>query len=297
MELVDKLFGHSLALYGPVRGLERRWDGTRYSFMSDEDYVELHQRGLPGAMKVYWYEILARAHMAATTSIIRSTRWIDGVSLGLNGGNLFATAACLRGLLEAAADSLDGLLGIAETLAEHHAAIQEALNGRQLNELSSKEIEDQLIHFLYGRRLEKGEKAPKTHERKTASEYNKLLERARIPRIIDLYSYLCQLTHPAAHSVLTMFQEEDDNSFFLTAQFDRNAIVGIANDFQEPLFSLPIFALNPGAVTLAVLNYFTAPEFHTPELFSWPTLLEIPGWQKALVHLRGVPPCCSTFPN
>jgi hypothetical protein len=43
----------------------------RFEVIAKEDWLE--------GQRVYWLEMLHRAHFAASTSLIRTARWIDGM--------------------------------------------------------------------------------------------------------------------------------------------------------------------------------------------------------------------------
>jgi hypothetical protein len=79
---------------------------------------------------MYWFEILQRAHLSALASLLRAKRWAEGTLAGIAQPNLLATAAALRGLIEAAADTVHGIGGVPQTLASEHARIESALHGK-----------------------------------------------------------------------------------------------------------------------------------------------------------------------
>ena len=52
---------------------------TRYSFVDNEEYAELLTRDVSEGMRIYWTEMLSRAHIAAVTAILRSRHWMSAV--------------------------------------------------------------------------------------------------------------------------------------------------------------------------------------------------------------------------
>jgi hypothetical protein len=154
----------------------------------------------------------------------------------------------------------------------------------------SEELEDILIHFLYGRKLEKDEDAPDAHEAKSAKLYNAVLERAQIPKVGQLYALLCTFAHPSATSVLFNLAYAEEMYIFSGSR-DEAVIDLLRKEFPETLPQLPMFAMNPGIVILGVLNYLPLTTFHTPELLRW-DLTAIPLWRKCKEWLGDTPPQC-----
>ena len=127
---------------------------TRYTFMDRDIHRDLLVRDMGEGMRVYWTEILQRAHLTAVTAILRSRRWLFGVVQAKADNNFLVFAANLRGLLESAADSSTALKDVPATLACHHFSISESLAGGPKGDFAPRQMEDQLIHYFHG------EKAP-----------------------------------------------------------------------------------------------------------------------------------------
>jgi hypothetical protein len=62
-------------------------DRTRYSYMNAKAYKDLMIEDRSEGMKIYWTEILYRAHFASATSLVRSRRWVDGILTGYEESN------------------------------------------------------------------------------------------------------------------------------------------------------------------------------------------------------------------
>jgi hypothetical protein len=139
-----------------------------------------------------------------------------------------------------------------------------------------------LVHFLYARKLDNNEKksVPKTHRALQTAEYNTIFEEARIPNAKVLYSDLCQLTHPAAHS-LGFALDVDERGYFLNVDHDGEMLEMLLREYRPTLNELLPFAFNAGILTLAVLNHFSIQQFHTPEVGAW-DLSSLPLWQICL---------------
>lgn len=107
------LFGPPAGLYGPVVAATiARVAPVQYRFWSNEsvrDAAETRRIGAGELNAIVVHEVLLSAHLAATTSIIRSARWFEATWREHEAGNLLGWAACCRSLLEAVGDTIDGL--------------------------------------------------------------------------------------------------------------------------------------------------------------------------------------------
>src|SRR5262249_41369594 len=158
---------------------------------------------------VYWSEILYRAHMAAASALLRTHRWLAGAVSAIHRPNILSHAANLRGLLEACADTYHSLRVVPGALAGWHAEIRRALAGEQ-DKVWTTDLEDTLIHFLYGRKVARGETAPDSHRALCSRDYLDSLREAfqryaidsaaaelAPSRVGECYGRLCELVHPA----------------------------------------------------------------------------------------------------
>lgn len=281
--MYEKLYGADaarfLAVVRPVV-TELSRTASRYSFMNPTTFTQLCERDFKQGMKVYWEEMLARAHLAGATSMIRSYRWCEGMTSAYESNLFLPFCASFRALLESAADSYHALNGVAITLAENHKIIEEALAGRCEVACISNELEDTLIHFAYARKPPKGVEVPASHIAKTVADYLKPLKGAPSGDIKELYAELCQFTHPAAHSVHYMLApEDDDESFVFTAHIDKERIEQYAKDHQSFFLYLFMLAFNAPVLVLKILRSFEIPSFHVRFLESV-DLGGIPAWQR-----------------
>jgi hypothetical protein len=149
-------------------------------------------------------------------------------------------------------------------------------------------LEESLIHYSHARKVAKGASVPKSHHAKPISEYLGILNRGGVPNILELYALLCDFTHPGSSSVAHWFEQESETQFKLRIGRDLELIKNFLIEYKETFLPVLMFAFNPGIVSLAVLNYFSFPLIHTPDLLHW-NLDRIPLWTKAKDHLRGIP--------
>jgi len=101
-----------------------------YTFVSDEwfetwshsEHVSIDQ-----ANHIIMHELLEKSHLAAITALIRARRWADAVCRMSDGSNFVGWAASLRGLLESAGDTVDGLINVPTSLARNYDLITRCL--------------------------------------------------------------------------------------------------------------------------------------------------------------------------
>src|SRR6267154_2815366 len=74
----------------------------RYTFMSVEQFRDLTK---VEQSRVYWYEMVERAHCASLTSLLRLQRWVALINSSAEGLNFVGFAASFRGVIESAADT------------------------------------------------------------------------------------------------------------------------------------------------------------------------------------------------
>ncbi len=261
-------------------------DGTLYEFLPLE---EMPKAPVQVVNQIYWREILYRAHWAASATAIRLRQWIHGLSDAHQQSNLLATAACARGLIEAAADSNHGLSFIAPTLARDHERVRSAIEGTLVIGFLAPEIEDRLIHFTHARKPEKGELIPPSHVALPVYQYRAVLDKED-SRVAECYATLCDLTHPGASSVLSYAVPEDEKArrVRLSLKAEAVSLSELIGALHEVLPTVLTFGLNPALVTLKVLNALPLQQVNAP-FMNGINLSNIPAWQKAARHLGTAP--------
>ena len=262
-----------------IDGLQLEQLRTRYTIMALDQYEQLKREAPDKAMQVYWHEILSRAHWTAITAIFRNRRWISAISSAVTDRNALAFAAALRGLIESAGDTHTALQNIPTTLARDAANIKGAISGKLGPRLLVDSIEDDLIHFAYARKLKKGEAAPASHHAKTIQEYIEILKRGKVKQVADLYSELCDFTHPGASSVWLWLCQHGEHEVEIVSSREAETISRLLSEYSETIENLLSFGFNGPLITLAVLNYFPAKSLHTTALANW-DFSDIPIWRK-----------------
>ena len=246
---------------------------TRYRFMDDDEYEVLLSRDVGDGMQVYWAEVLARAHIASVTAVLRSRHWLSGVHSAYSDRNALAVAASFRGLLESAADAATSLTHIPLTLADLHSTISESLLGRARDVVISSQLEDELIHYSHGRYIKPSERAstPPSHRARSTQEYLKAFGDLRADKIAQCYRFLCDLTHPGTPSVWMWFGPADSAvpEFTISTGQDEYIISSFLDEYATVPLDVLMLAFNAPVLVLKTLNYFPIKDLHTSGLLSW----------------------------
>jgi hypothetical protein len=205
---------------------------------------------------VYVLGILERSHLACITSLARTSRWLASTIRSVEDSNALAFSSSLRGLLESSSDSFHMLQHLFPTLESSYKYMHIALNypkdlqGRFIN---FESLESLLIHYAYAKRWDKGEEPPPHHRNRSNSEYISCLKSFGVSGLPELYSELCQLTHPASPSVFCFVDEEEKE---LTFNPNRDSIVihDILKRHQSSILGLIQYPLNSALMALAILH-------------------------------------------
>jgi hypothetical protein len=249
--------------------------GRTYVFMEPEEYRELCEQDLRKAQQTYWLEMLRRAHWVVGTGMLRHERWLDATLAAAGRANLLGFAACLRGMLESAADLCHSLCKVPLTLAHRFSVIKLAIQGKSDVIHASKELEDILIHFHYARRMPK--KAPESYQAHTNREYLKSLSGGETG-VLDLYSKLCEFTHPAAVSALWL-SGIDEGIVSAEVPDEHGLIVTLCDAHKagiEPVIREPLLR---SLVTMRTINLFGVPDLHSASVERY-DLQYLPTWRK-----------------
>ena len=216
----QRVFGAEVAGYLPlVDAIVEEAVGTRYRFEPLNIYQRILIEDPVRGMQVYWSEMLGRSHLAAVVSILRHRQWVRSVVESARSDRFMPFAATFRCLIESVADTQDALYQVPLTLAEMAGSIERGLSGHLGDRLVvNQELEDTLIHFSHARQVGASEDAPRTHKRKTARDYLKILERSQVSNVAACYSELCEITHPAADSVKLFLRPHGSATFELRAE-------------------------------------------------------------------------------
>lgn len=244
-----------------------------YEFLSEAEYLLRIGTDVRVANQIYWQEIFFRSHFAAVTSLIRNLSWISGMTSSVAHSQYLPFAACARSLLESTVDSWSTLSQIPKTLlGENKYMIQRALDGSFDTVLLNKDLENYLIHFSHGRKIEKNEKDlfPQEHHAKAPWEYLKDYKLSGGSQlVVDFYAELCQLVHPAMDSVFYVAEvlvEKELTTVKVPVESDRKLIRSTLSRKKHEFREILKLAIGPPVKVLKALDEFGLNAIHLPIL-------------------------------
>jgi hypothetical protein len=252
-----------------------------YSFFSDDwffKWIESEEFSIQQMNAITALELIEKAHLAAVSALFRAKRWADAICLMHHTENLIGWAASLRGFLESAGDTLDGLLTIPLTLAQNRYIIKQCLSGGETRFADFSPLEEKLDHFVHARwmRTKKGEENKLKAKDNVA--YIGLLERT-IPGAVNLYHRLCAISHPSNASIEYFYDptQGSEERLKLTPTNDARAIASIQQEFPDALPVAMQMNCNPAFLILRVLHTFHRhPELPALKQVDWSEPLHCP---------------------
>lgn len=284
------IFGMSAEAYGPlIDDIAPYLFGERYAFEDTEMFklkASDSKNGAEYAGRVYWFEILNRAHLSSVTSIIRTCRWAEVAVREHEARNLYGWAASCRSLMEAAGDTGHALGPVPLTLATLHREIKAALKGASSNSIATcQELEDKLIHFSHARKVAKTDIAPVSHKARPSTEYIGFLESMKIVGARDTYADFCEIVHPAEQSVSTLLCK-NGTAWILDANGEEGSLDTKVAAYQATMAEVLAAALNPPLLILKILHEFDM--FTKIKPMRNYNFKNVPMWKKMSDALRAV---------
>ena len=210
------IFGELSKKYLPIiMIIKKKLQTQEYEFMAIDDFqkILLQPDKLDEGNRIYWTEMLHRAHLAAVSSIVRNLAWMEGAATAAQHSNYLMFASALRSLIESIGDSTEVLVPIAKNIARDHRLITSCLNGSQKQIVLAENMENTLIHYSHARKISKQENAPESHNAKRPFKYVGILKNeAEVPDVGEMYAELCEAVHPAARSVFSFLKSVEPSS-------------------------------------------------------------------------------------
>lgn len=288
VQAMAAVFGEQSKVYGLiVNDIVSDLAKDRYNF---EDLGEFEQNALDAgtgrdhAGRVYWTEMLYRAHMSSVAAVFRTTRWIEVAIREHDAGSLYGCAAACRSLIESAGDIGLSLGPVAHTLARIKDKVKAEISGRASEPmLISKELEDSLIHFTHARKIAKAEEAPDSHKAMQSFKYIDYVDQMKISGVKDFYARLCEIVHPAAESVSVTFVPEGD-AWIVDPRNESAVLEKLLAERRSTLSGVVMASYNAPLLILKTLHSF--------DLFTKLTGLrkyrfdDIPEWNRVDALLR-----------
>lgn len=244
-----------------------------YDYVYIEEYSIQLENDVSEGHKIYWTEIINNAHSASLMSMYRHKHWITGIIDSFNNENYLTFCANLRGLLESVSDSNYSLNKVPEFIKQYSHDIEKAIKKQDEFHSNSTEdfqfitcskLEEILLHFTFARKLRKNEVEPKYHNAETNTKYiNTLGDNI----FLNLYSDLCQITHPAMPSVMDYFNVTDkingyNNRMDFLSNKNQELIKILIDKYKEQLNSLLIIGFNYPLAILKEINKLNIEQFN-----------------------------------
>jgi hypothetical protein len=172
-EFFSSYFGpYALPAWNQLAPIEAATKHQTYLFMDLDAFNEVLQCNPEQAQAIYWREIILRIHLASCSALRRHGEWLRSLVSAVENDCLFGAYASYRGFLESAADSFYSVGPVPTTIAPHMPTILGRLEQKPTDTvLLPADLESRLIHFMHGRKLERGESADPAHAAKQIREY------------------------------------------------------------------------------------------------------------------------------
>ncbi len=260
---------HTLtSTYSPaIDELIRKTDGTSYfvHFLEPDinSMAPSHQEHhLDEMFEVYLIGILERCHLACITSLARTNSWLKSSLSQLESNNLLGFSASLRGLLEATADAHDATLITVNHLYNCFPFIYLRVekSNTSAKPILLEELEDRLIHYTYARKQPKGSTPLPYHTNKSNADYIRAIEQHGATGAMQLYSRLCELTHPASPSI-SCFLQQTDKYISLDFSQEKQIIHELLTEYKTTIERVATLTINSALTSLIILKKMN---FRTP---------------------------------
>jgi len=240
----------------------RRIEHKNYIYYNNASFAmmvgnEIFSGNIAESTQIYWKEILMRTHFTSVTSMLRNNKWINGIELSIESENLLVFASTLRGFLEAVSDSYFSLSSAATGLAENFCNIEKSIIGKQNRFFTAGGLEEDLLHFEFASKNDKS--GLPNNKPLNVSTYIESIDLFGDAKIKELYSILCELSHPSSKSVtcFTSTIKDGDNGYILTCNnLDKQRIITILQDYQNSVIYLLKLSFATPLACLKVMNLF-----------------------------------------
>lgn len=244
-------------LYNVVLELDQKIRGVAYNYTPEQDFMNVDS--IEEMQLIYWSEIIQRVHVCGATSIKRVKKWYDAMQTGYETENYYGFCSATRGLIEACSDTFYTVSKIMDPICSEFATIEKALNGHAKKVLLSKGIENELIHYIFARKLTKAEKSnsPPSHDAKQVRAY---LDAIKDQSVLDLYAELCQVSHPSQVSLVPFLLSTDEYSLILhKTDVDAELNKHLLQRHKQAILEASKLAVLPAMCVLKLINEFKAP--------------------------------------
>ena len=244
-------------LYNVVLELDERLRGVVYNYTPDQDFMKVDS--IEEMQLIYWSEIIQRMHVCGATSIKRVKKWYDAMQVGYKSENYYGFCSAIRGLIEACSDTFYTVSKIMDPICSEFATIEIALNGNAKKVLLSEGIENELIHYIFARKLTAAEKR-QSHPSHDAKQVRAYLDSVQDQAVLNLYLELCQVSHPSKVSLVPFLLSTEEYSLILhKSDVDAELNDHLLRRHKSAIFEVSKFGVFPAMCALKLINEFNAP--------------------------------------
>ncbi|MGP9765448.1 hypothetical protein ACT3UM_06935 [Halomonas sp. AOP13-D3-9] len=274
-------------LYSSIVELEGYLAKVSYKFTPEEEFLKI--RSVEDLQQVYWSEVIQRLHVCGATSLLRLKKWYEAIDCAYKSKNYYGFCASLRGLLEACSDSFYSIGKVIIPISENFSHIKKAIDGEAKKLVLATEVENELIHYIYGRKLSPSERESfeDSHKAKQVRQY---LDSIQSEQLNDLYSELCQVSHPSLMSFIPFMLETPDQGLLLHNEFiDEELNINLLERHRSTIYETTLFALGPALCSLKLVNLLSGSLLeilHTDER-AFKNLSEYGLWVKLEAMING----------
>lgn len=253
MSEINKEESYELSdLYSVIVEIEGCLAKVSYNFTPKDKFSEI--KSVDELQLVYWSEIIQRLHICGATTILRLKKWYEAVDCAYESKNYYGFCASIRGLLEACSDSFHSIGKVILPISENFSHIKSVIDGQAKKVVFATELENELIHYMYGRKLSATEKESFEHSH-NAKQVREYLNSIQDESLDDLYSELCQVSHPSLMSFLPFMIEHPDHGLILHNDFlDDELNKNILERHRSTIYKTTEYALWPALCSLKLVN-------------------------------------------
>jgi hypothetical protein len=230
--------------------------GVVYKYTTEDEFTKI--TSIPELQLVYWSEMVQRLHACACTSILRMKKWCEAANLSYLVHNYFGLCASLRGLIEACADTFFCHGNVLFVFATNFQTITTALRAEASKIYLAEGVEQALMHYVFGRKLSTQEKSTSEalHNARHVQEY---LESIGNPAVTELYSDLCQVSHPSMMSLVPFLTQTVEHGLvFHTHNIDDELNKKLLRQHRAGLEKALTFGMTSSLCALGLINEFDA---------------------------------------
>ena len=251
---------------------------AKYKFSTEKELEEAFTKSSKVGNQLYWLEIFYRCHISSYSGLKRLLDWVAIIEQSSD--NFISYCSALRGLMECAGDTYDGLSAAAITLGDNKSIIKEALRGELETTTVNKELEDTLIHFTHASKTYAKVTGQSYHKPKQSQEYVKKLEEGTSIKFYEYYGFLCEFTHPAGASLGYNFDETANGELIFNPSRDKQLVLDALIKDKSLIIEILMRGFNPIILLIKTINLFQVEGLYSK--YADQIVLDVPAWKRII---------------